>query len=161
GEHRQPIVIPTGTRYLDNNGQPFQSISRAPANNGGQFITTSLFVTDAVTIGDRLTVNAGVRFDHSRAISQDLPAVRLHGRETKDVIHGLGTLYTWNIVSPRLGVTTKLTRDSRTILRASYGRFHQGILTGEGSQNHPGLSPITTMQFDPATGGYTTFISTV
>jgi hypothetical protein len=161
GEHRQPIVFPTGTRYIDNNGQPFQSVSRAPANNGGQFITASLFVTDAVTIGDRLTVNAGVRFDHSRAISQDLPAVGLNGRETKDIIPGLGTLYTWNIVSPRLGVTTKLTRDSRTILRASYGRFHQGILTGEGSQNHPGLSPITTMQFDPATGGYTTFINTV
>jgi hypothetical protein len=46
-------------------------------------------------------------------------------------------------------------------LRASYGRFHQGILTGEGSQNHPGLTRITTMQFDQATGGYTTFVSTV
>jgi hypothetical protein len=76
-------------------------------------------------------------------------------------VHGLGTLYTWNVVSPRLGVTTKLTRDSRTVLRASYGRFHQGILTGEGTYIHPGLTPITTMQFDPATGGYTTFISTV
>jgi hypothetical protein len=65
------------------------------------------------------------------------------------------------VVSPRLGVTTKLTSDSRTILRASYGRFHQGVLTGEGSQSHPGLTPITTMQFDPATGGYTTLVSVV
>jgi len=60
-----------------------------------------------------------------------------------------------------LGVTAKLTSDNRTILRASYGRFHQGILTAEGSGNHPGLSPLTTMEFNSATGGYTTFVSTV
>jgi hypothetical protein len=158
GEHRQPVVIPTGVRYVDNNGLLFESVSRAPAISGGQFLTEALFVMDSVTIRERLTINAGVRFDHSRAISQDLHAVDLRGNETADIIGGLGTLYTWNVVSPRLGVTTKLTRDSRTILRASYGRFHQGILTGEGSQNHPGLTPVTTMQFDPATGGYTTFV---
>jgi hypothetical protein len=47
------------------------------------------------------------------------------------------------------------------ILRASYGRFHQGVLTGEVSQNHPALTPITTMAYDAATGGYTTLISVV
>jgi hypothetical protein len=161
GEHRQPIVIPTGVRYVDDGGQPFQAIYRAPANNGGQFITTSLFVTDAVTIGERLTVNAGVRFDHSRAISQDLHSVDFKAEENGPIVRGLGTLYTWNEVSPRLGVTTKLSRDSRTVLRASYGRFHQGILTGEGTYNHPALTPTTTMQFDPATGDYTKFINTV
>src|SRR5881409_510332 len=71
------------------------------------------------------------------------------------------TLYTWNLVSPRLGVTTKLTNDGRTVLRASYGRFHQGILTAEISPIHPGVSPITTMEFDPATGGYTRLVSVV
>ncbi len=40
-------------------------------------------------------------------------------------------MYTWNIVSPRLGLTAKLTSDGRTMLRASYGRFSQGIFTGE------------------------------
>jgi hypothetical protein len=154
GEHRQPLIIPTGIRYVDNNGLPFQTISRPAAINGGQFISAALFVSDAVTIGQRLTVNAGVRFDHSRAISPDLPAIDLERRETGEIVRGLGTLYTWNLVSPRLGVTTKLSRDSRTILRASYGRFHQGVLTGEGSQVHPGLTPITTMVFDAATGDY-------
>ena len=42
--------------------------------------------------------------------------------ETDQTIAGLGTLYTWNVVSPRLGVTAKLTADGRTMLRASYGR---------------------------------------
>ena len=87
--------------------------------------------------------------------------IDLERRETGEIVRGLGTLYTWNLVSPRLGITTKLSRDSRTILRASFGRFHQGVLTGEASQVHPGLTPITTMAFDTATGGYTGLVSVV
>jgi hypothetical protein len=160
GEHRTPVIIPTGVRYVDINSQRSQSISMTPANSGGVFITSSGFVTDGVTFG-RLTVNAGLRFDHSRAISQDLHAVNLEGHETDEVVSGLGTLYTWNVLSPRLGVTTKLSRDGRTILRASYGRFSQGILTGELGVFHPGLTPITTATFDPATGDYTSNVSVV
>jgi len=114
-----------------------------------------------LTIGERLTINAGVRFDHSRAISQDLKATDVAGHETGEIIRGLGTLYTWNVVSPRLGVTERLTADGRTILRASYGRFNQGVLTGEISPIHPGVTPITTKQFDAATGGYTQLVSVV
>ena len=121
----------------------------------------SAFASDAITLGDRLTINAGVRFDHSRAISQDLPALDAQGHETGATIAGLGTLYTWNIVSPRLGVTARLSDDGRTILRASYGRFSQGVLTGEIGPFHPGVTPTTTTAFDPATGGYTTLVSVV
>ena len=83
----------------------------------------------------------GVRFDHSRAISQDLHALDSQGRDTDAIVAGLGTLYTWNIVSPRLGVTMKLSADGRTMLRASYGRFSQGVLTGEFGSFHPGVTP--------------------
>ena len=93
-------VIPTGTRFVDNNGQPFQSISRDPSPDGGQSLTASAFASDAISVRDRLTLNLGVRFDHSRAISQDLPALDPQGRETDAIVAGLGTLYTWNIVSP-------------------------------------------------------------
>jgi hypothetical protein len=64
-------------------------------------------------------------------------------------------------VSPRLGVTARLTADGRTILRASYGRFNQGVLTGEISPIHPAVAPVTTNEFDPATGGYTRLVSVV
>ena len=93
-------------------------------------------MSDALTLRDRLTVNAGLRFDRSRAISQDLRGLDSDGHDTGEIIGGLGTLYTWNIVSPRLGVTAKLGADGRTILRASYGRYSQGVLTGE-------ISPYT------------------
>jgi hypothetical protein len=161
GEHYQPAVIPGGVRFVDDNGRPFQAFSSAPSNSGGEFVTAAAFASDALTIGERLTINAGVRFDHSRAISQDLAATDAEGRETGAIIRGSGTLYTWNVISPRLGITQRLTADGRTILRASYGRFNQGVLTGEISPIHPGVTPITTTAFDAATGGYSRLVSVV
>ncbi len=161
GEHRSVTVIPGGVRYSDNGSQPFQSISRAPSIEGGRFNTAALFVSDSVTVKDRVTANAGLRFDHSDAISQDVHAIDAEGRETSGTIAGLGKLYTWNLISPRLGVTAKLAADGRTILRASYGRFNQGVLTGELSPIHPGVTSTTTMAYSAATGGYTTLVSVV
>jgi hypothetical protein len=161
GESHGPSIIPTGVRYVDDNGQPFQAVASDPSLSGGMFLNPAAFASDAITVGDRLTVSAGVRFDHSRAISQDLRALDAAGRETDRIIDGLGTLYTWNLWSPRVGATMKLTADGRTILRGSYGRFSQGVLTGEFSAFHPGVTPTTTTMFDPVTGGYTRSVSVV
>jgi TonB-dependent receptor-like protein/carboxypeptidase family protein len=161
GEHRSVTVIPGGVRYIDNGVQPFRSVSRDPSIEGGRFNVAALFLSDSVTVKDRVTLNAGVRFDHSDAISQDIHAIDAEGRETSGTIAGLGKLYTWNLVSPRLGLTGKLTADGRTMLRASYGRFNQGVLTGELSPIHPGVTSMTTMAYSAATGGYTTLVSVV
>src|SRR5436190_10730799 len=161
GEHQLSTIIPTGVRFVDNLGAPFQSVSSAPSNVGGASQTAAGFVSDAITVRQSLTINAGVRFDYSRAISQDLPALDPHGRETSGIVRGLGTLYTWNVWSPRLGVTAKLSGDGRTTLRASYGRFNQGVLTGELGPIHPGTTSTTTTQFVPTTGGYTGLVSVV
>ncbi len=156
GEHHVAnLRIPTGVRYLDINGQPAERISSPPSNVGGVSLTASAFASDAITIGDRLTITAGVRFDRSRAISQDLAAVDVDGHETDGIVQGRDTLYTWNIVSPRLGATMKLTADGRTIGRASYGWFSQGVLTGELQFFHPGATTVTSTPFVPATGDYT------
>ena len=161
GEHHAINMIPTGTRYEDRLGEPLQSISSSPASIGGLSTTFSGFATDAVTVGDRLTVNAGVRFDHTRAISQDVPAVDASGRETGETVRGLGRLYTWNLWSPRLGFTARLTTDGRTMMRGSYGRFFQGVLTGEIEPFHPGATATTMVAYSAATGGYTGVSRTV
>ena len=161
GEGRGPNVIPTGVRYEDRNGSPSRSISSDPSHTGGQFVTVAGFASDAITFGDRLTINAGLRFDHSRAISQDLHAIDAEGHKTDQIVRGLGTLYTWNLWSPRFGMTAKLTTDGRTLLRGSYGRFYQGVFTGEYSALHPAIAPVTTRDFVPADGGYTHIRSVV
>lgn len=161
GGHHVPMIVPGGTRYVDNNGQPFQAISRAPGIEAGAFRGMAAFASDAISFGDRWTVNAGVRFDRNRAFSPDVHAIDARGEDTGEIIAGSGTFYTWNVVSPRLGVTAKLTADGRTMLRASYGRFTQGVLTGEIGTFHPGVTPIITTAFDPLTGGYTRPVSVI
>ena len=140
---------------------PLQQVSSLPAHVGGVSFTSSAFATDTMTVGDRLTISAGVRFDHSRAISQDLRALDPDGREIDEMLIGHGTMYTWNVWSPRLGLTAKLTGDGRTILRASYGRFVQGVLTGELEPFHPGATPVTLAAFNSTTGDYSGASSTV
>ena len=161
GGHSGTATIPTGTRYVDNGGRKFQAISAAPSNIGGESLTASAFASDAVTIGDRLTISAGLRFDHSRAMTQDLPASDAQGHETDVIVQGAGTLYTWNILSPRLGMTLRLTDDGRTVMRASYGRFSQGVLTGEIEAFHPGATATRTMAFVEADNDYTRLVSEV
>ncbi len=161
GDHHGTSIVPTGVRYVDNGLQPFQAIASKPSTSGGLFVAASAFASDAVTVGDRVTVSAGLRFDHSRAESQDLAAIDLDGGRTGGTVGGRGALYTWNILSPRLGVTAKLTGDGRTILRASYGRFSQGVMTGELSPFHPGAATVTTAAFDASTGGFTRIVSVV
>jgi hypothetical protein len=147
--------------YTDNAGQPIQAVFRQPATSGGEFITTGLYAMDTVRFADRFTASVGLRVDHDRAISPDLPAHDAEGNETGVTLRGLGDLYTWNVLSPRLGFTARLTADGRTMLRTTWGRFHQGILTGEPSAVHPGLTPLTTAGFDQATGQYSRVISVV
>lgn len=161
GEHHSLLVIPTGTRFVYSDGNPFQSVSSDPSNTGGVSITTSAFANDAVTFRDRLTINLGVRFDHSRAVSQDLPAVDLAGEETDRIVSGAGTMYTWNVWSPRFGATARLTGDGRTILRANFGRFYQGVLTGEIGVGHPGATAVTTRGYVAADRDYTRVVSVV
>ena len=161
GGHDSTTIIPTGVRFTDSNQQPFQAVSSNPAHVGGEFITAAAFVSDAIGFSDRLTINVGARFDHTRAYSPDLSAVDLQGAETGVTIPGLGTMYTWNLVSPRVGVVARLTADGKTMLRGSYGRFSQGVLTGELEPFHPGASPVITRAFEVATGGYTRLLQTV
>src|SRR4030095_9914359 len=83
------------------------------------------------------------------------------GRETDAINPGVGTLYTQNVVSPRLGLTTILDQSGHTLLRASYGRFNQGVLTGELDPISQGTTSTRTMAYDTATGGYTQLVSVV
>ena len=62
-------IIPTGVRFVDNGGQPFQAISRAPSHRRRR-VRHGLRVRERRHHdGQSLTINAGLRFDHSRAIS--------------------------------------------------------------------------------------------
>jgi hypothetical protein len=147
GEHRAVSILPTGTSSVFTNGVMTQQTVQGPNNSGGRFVTAALFVSDALRLGGRVTVNPGLRFDHSRAVNQDVPEYDALVHETGRIIEGRGTVGSWNVVSPRVGVVVKLDTTGRTMLRANAGRFGQGLLTGEIASIHPGRARITTTNF--------------
>ena len=161
GEHHSPTVIPTGVRFVDNNGQPFQAdLERALQHR--RCVRHRLRVRERRHHGgDRLTINAGLRFDHSRAISQDLPALDPRATKPTSIVRGLGTLYTWNSWSPRLGRHHEAHRrrpdDAARELRA----VQPGRPDRRAHPFHPGATPTTTTASIAATGDYTTPISVV
>lgn len=153
-QHRSLSVLPTGVRFEDNPPSPSRAFLVGPSNAGGRVVSASVFATDSMRIGTRLTVTAGLRFDHSRGISPDIRRLDATGVDTGETIAGDGLLYTWNVLSPRIGVAMRLSADGRTMMRGSYGRFSQGMLTGELSSDHPGQAAITAVDVDPVTGSF-------
>jgi len=146
GEHRAAAILPTGASAAYRNGVLRQRTLQAPSNSGGRFVTAALFVNDALSLNSRVTINPGLRFDHSRAISQDVPEFDALVHATGRIISGRGTMGTWNVLSPRVGVVIKLDASGGTMLRANAGKFGQGLLTGEISANHPGRTRNTIIQ---------------
>jgi hypothetical protein len=86
---------------------------------------TQGFVTDTISL-NRLTVVAGIRFDHQTSsiqayttpavagFTQFLPAVNTPAQDN---------VYDLNTIAPRVGVTYAVDDSRKTVLRASYGMF--------------------------------------
>lgn len=154
-------AYPGAVHYLDYNGQPFIARYRDTYSYGGAFDSLGVFAEDSVRVGERLTLNLGARFDYSRAKNPDVTEYDTLGSVTGNTIEGRGFLYSWSVFSPRLGVNLALTKDARTTLRASFGRFHPGILTTELQAVSPGFGPITVAFYDPAAQRYSDVSSIV
>jgi hypothetical protein len=146
---------PGGAFYLDYYDQPYLAYFRQPYVYGGGSSSLGFYAEDTLTIGERLTLNLGIRDDYSRATSPDLDEFNEVGEKTGWTIEGLGTLYSWNAISPRLGFNWKLTSDGRTLVHGNWGRFHQGVFASEPAAVHPGITPLTIAFYNPATVGYT------
>jgi hypothetical protein len=169
----QESVVPGGVRYIDNNGLRDEAQYTPPASFAAAATSLGLWGEDELNIGHRVTIVPGVRFDHMKASSPDAPAINAaslvrHGfpwvpyygfNEMGGTIAGLGDLYTWNKVSPRLGVTMKLTNDDKTILRGTIGRYYRPLFLNDYLPIHPGVATTTLTAYNPATASYSTILS--
>ena len=75
----------------------------------------SAFAQDSWTIGDRLTVNPGIRWSTQRGYLPNLQSAAFF--KPRDYIE------------PRIGLTFDLFGDHKTALKAHYGRFHEAFKT--------------------------------
>jgi hypothetical protein len=131
-------------QYAGAYGQLYQyGRTQLPSHLGGQMKTAGVFVDDSYRLG-RLTLNLGLRYDWSRAYFPSEPLLDKVGNPTGQSSPAIDNLYTWNVVSPRLGFTYKVNQEGKTVLKGHYGRYYSGIVTSAFERAGPANQPIYT-----------------
>ena len=112
----------TWTDYLTLNGQPFQVRFRMP-NYTRVFAGPNLGIyAQEQWRRDRLTVNAGVRFDYFKTGYHDQVRSVAIWNPVEDFVPGV-TATAWKDLQPRLGAVYDLRGNGKTALKASVGRY--------------------------------------
>jgi hypothetical protein len=125
---------------------------RQPFSYGARIRNIGAFVDDNVRIGDRLTVNLGVRYDYSKAFSPAQEELDDNAQPTGNTFPRLDH-FTWSNISPRLGFNWKVTADGKTVVKSHWGRYHPQITTGEfANVIGPSIKPYFQGTYNAATG---------
>jgi hypothetical protein len=139
---------PGGGIYFDYYGDPYYLYEQQQYMYGGVVNRIGFFLDDSISIGDRLTVNVGLRFDHQKATYPEFPL--LSGWEkTSTFAPGIDDLITWNVFSPRIGMAFQLTPDGKTLLKASYGRYYDAMHISNFAWPGPGYTDLSIYWWDP------------
>jgi hypothetical protein len=107
---RQVSGFPGGRSFQDAGGVPEQVTLWNGDDVESTGRRTTLYAQDAWSATDRLTIRPGVRLGFNRGSVPDK-----------------GTVFETNPVSARVGVAWDVMSDHRTVARAAYGRFHEGL----------------------------------
>jgi hypothetical protein len=122
-------------------GIPEYGYTQLPYTQGGRMRSFGLYADDTYQIG-RATLNLGLRYDDSKAyfVEQDLldPAGVPTGQQSPAV----DEVFRWRVLSPRLGLTFKVTDSGSTLFKANYGRYYRGIVTSEFDNTTPSITPV-------------------
>jgi hypothetical protein len=129
-------------------GVPAFGYSQIPFHDGAEERSVGAFVDDTVRMGSRFTLNLGLRYDNDRASFDPHPVLDGLGNPTDASVPGVSDVFTWNVVSPRLGFNWKLDKEGKTVVRGYYGRFYRGIVTGEFDPAAPAVPPRYLFSFD-------------
>ena len=126
---RIPTATETGKLKLGKDGA---LTSRAALN------VASIFLNDTWAAG-RMTVNGGIRYDR---YSGWLPEQEQLGATVGPITVDARTfpetsLFTWNLVAPRVGVVFDLAGDGRTVIKGNYGYFWHNPGAGLGGSANP------------------------
>ncbi len=140
------------TRQQLSNGAAFRITKQWYPNTQSRNIDRySFFLQDQWTVGDRLTMNVGIRHTNSegwlptqsRGGGRWFPVVTL--QETRDVV----TFSTW---APRLGFVYALGEQKRTSVKGYYGRHFKALLTQDLSSVAPSSGGSETYEWNDING---------
>jgi hypothetical protein len=148
GGDRYARGFPGGRFYFDRNGQPDRVTIQNATMTGGTMFTTGIFGSDTWRLGPRATVNLGLRFDHSTGTVPDYDFLDENRKPTGEKADNPGKVLTWNVISPRLGLSYMLQKEGRTVARAHFGRFYSAPLTRFFSDVSVAAPPQTVAQWN-------------
>jgi len=94
-----------------------------PAKSENGLYTVGLYAQDTWRLTNRLTINAGVRFDHYRNFLPEQEHAAGLFTPAPIVFPAVDDVNTFNLVAPRVGMSLALTSDNRTVLKANYGQY--------------------------------------
>jgi hypothetical protein len=138
--------------YLDNGVTYGYGNVRQPFSYAAQIRNLGAFVDSNVRIGDRITMNLGVRGDYSKALAPEQQELDDNAQPTGRTFPRTD-FFTWNSISPRLGVNIKLNSTGKTVIKSHWGRYHPQITTGEfANVIGPNIKPYYQGTYNSATG---------
>jgi outer membrane receptor protein involved in Fe transport len=160
GTNLQNQGLPGGVSFLDYYGLPYRMTVRTTSSVIGRVRTAGAYVQDNWSATERVTLNLGLRFDHSMG---DIPATNQLDPTFTDSVGtyaGVSDVIAYNNPSPRLGATVKLDRAGRTVVKSSFGRYYARLNTALFTAVAPGSAITQTFDFNPKTGKYDSLFST-
>jgi TonB dependent receptor-like, beta-barrel/Carboxypeptidase regulatory-like domain len=116
-----------GQEYLDVLGQPYVLAISEGSRSNTTNTTLSFFAQDSWNVGDRLTINPGLRLNVYRGFGNNAQR----------------TDYKNSVIAPRIGVSYDLFGDKSTAIKAHYGWYYSAMLANfyQGIDNI--TSPLT------------------
>ncbi|HTM31199.1 MAG TPA: TonB-dependent receptor [Vicinamibacterales bacterium] len=150
-----------GVSYTDLSTAAYRATYSEPSATGGRIRTFGLYGQDTWTVNDALTLNLGLRFDNVRG---DVP--EMTSEATLDGIKGasfsppvvsypgIPDLISFNTLAPRAGLTYRVGKSGRTVLKSGYGRFYGKLTSLMFSGTSPGGAVTYVREINPATGQY-------
>jgi len=131
-------IGPTGS-YMYHYEPYFYRVTQDPYQYGGISQDLGLFIDDSITISDRLTINAGVRFDHNKGWVPDYERLTIgdntdfsiagYFQPTGVNVPGLD-INNWNNISPRIGFAFQPDKAGRSVIRGSFGIYYDQNVIG-------------------------------
>jgi Carboxypeptidase regulatory-like domain len=131
----QQVVIgfPTARGSVGQNGIRNDLLAQAKLDHH------NAFVNDEWTVGERLTITAGLRFDRYRSWvpEQEQLASTVAGFSIPARTFPQQTFFTWNVFAPRVGAVVSLTPSGRTVAKLNYGYFGHNPGPGAAVNGNP------------------------
>jgi Carboxypeptidase regulatory-like domain/TonB dependent receptor len=138
-------------------GRPLFGTTQRPYYTGTYQQQLGAFIDDTYRLGPRVTLNLGMRLDHSKGYYPSFPFLDPQGNPAGERSAANDDVFHWNVVSPRLGINYRIA--SGTVIKGHYGRYYNGLgISGDFGDVVPSVTPLFTFDIDAA-GNRTNFTS--